>query len=353
MFVDSGSLKRACAALREFRNSDSNPYGSNARKQFLAVRANPGEVILRTSSGEIKLAAEGTDQFEATILMPLQRDLLTKGKTEIVRAETTLKVYRNYYAFETGEFEQVKDLKKLDSDTALSCLGRFQDVLNTLKYLEPAIGRDETRPHLNIIHITNNVDRGGMIGVATDGYRMHFAKFERGAWLVNDVKHVQFTLATIKALFKLKSQFDPGAIVYASDDKIVIENCVFRDSAGKSSDIAFPPYDQVIPKAPSFRITVKRTEIAPVLKELDKSNGQGVILIFKEGSVHFEQDTGYRAMIPVSGDTTELQFSVAAKYLKEACASKEDQILLQFDGPLDPLMIIAGKDTGIVMPRRI
>jgi DNA polymerase-3 subunit beta len=132
----------------------------------------------------------------------------------------------------------------------------------------------------------------------------------------------------------------------------------------KLNSVAFPPYQQVIPKQHQARATAGRDELVSALRRAEvmaPEKTATVRLDLKPGQLDLAADNpdqgAFHQQLGVEFDGDPLAAGFNARYLLEALEAVDtDQVHLDFQGELDPCVIVPvdGPDfLGVVMPMRI
>lgn len=219
-----------------------------------------------------------------------------------------------------------------------------------LEFVLPAASRDETRPHLCTV-LMQDYDL-----VATDGHRLHLAPLP--APLAGSLLLSASAAATLARMLQHGDQ----AILARTSDVLRVK-CGTWQLDAHLSDLAFPPYKQVIPtmndqpihiqaQAALFNKAVVRVARLTRDKRL-KLCINGVISMST-----WDAEAGVaQSQVPVvqsnhQGDDLHIGFD--APYLTQAIPKDVDLVQLGFDGPLAPLRVdLDGGRVAVVMPLRL
>jgi DNA polymerase-3 subunit beta len=228
-------------------------------------------------------------------------------------------------------------------------------LLGVLDFILPAVSRDETRYHLNGMNFA--ADKV----VATDGHRLHLQAGMPSVEGENIVpRHGIEVFRKVAKLFA-------GENVIGSFTK---SHATFTMSMATISvkliDAQFPPYEQVIPReAGENTVDVNRASFTSAIKsaslmasnrfagvkiDYDPVNGGG--LTVKANN----PDTG-ESVAPFMGTPRgAVPFSIGlnATYILDYldCLTSET-IAVEINGPLDPVKVVDGDRTTVVMPCKI
>lgn len=257
----------------------------------------------------------------------------------------------------------------------------FASMLDRVKF---SVCKDESRFHLNGVFVEcsgdndQTGDRALVKLVTTDGHRL--TKIEAtidGFPKVAQIIPVKGVTEIVRALGKV-SKGDTCEIAFAAPYVFVRVTKVggtIETLASKLIDAQFPPYEQVIPKAPGKLATVDRASFLDSLKRASKvcCETRGAVLTIGHGKLVVRADH------PDDGSLVE---SFAAEGQAAECDAEfmigtnptymlgildeiaDERVTLSFSGELDPILVRGIEDTctrpimrasllGVVMPMRI
>lgn len=227
--------------------------------------------------------------------------------------------------------------------------------------VEFSISIDETRPHLNsaLLELNDNMLRV----VSTDGHRLTKAEAT-----VEGVKQGKSMLLSRKSVTEVVRLCEEGA----GDSKVRVahQNGHAFFVAGETTlgvtlvDAAFPPYEQVIPKATESTARVSRDALVDALRAMSVSANErtgSVHATFTKGALRLKSedpDSGSASdEIPAEFDGADRTVGLNGRYVTDVLGVlKSDDIKIGISGELDPLVLEPTDDTStlaIVMPMRI
>lgn len=230
-----------------------------------------------------------------------------------------------------------------------------------------SISTDETRAHLNSALFEWEGDRVRM--VTTDGHRL--SKMEATV----EGKHASSTmLVPLKAVHELRRICDEVAAEQKKDEAASIQitqsgsSAFFRGArltfSVKLVEAQFPPYAQVIPQSTDKTVRVPRAQLADAMRAVSVAASErtgGVKLSLSPGTMRIasespESGDGFDE-VPIEYNGTPMSIGFNAKYFMDVLgALDDDEVLLSFNGELDPATIASTSDEGflaVVMPMRI
>lgn len=231
-----------------------------------------------------------------------------------------------------------------------------------------SISPDETRAHVNSALFEWSGDRVRM--VTTDGHRL--SKMEA---TVSGSAATVTMLIPLKAVNELRRLTDEAKSDKSSGPTVSIQqtgsNAFFTISGMQFSvklvDAQFPPYQQVIPAAPSRIIRVPRLPLMDSLKAMqlaasDRTGGVKLSLVAGALRITSESPESGNAFDEIAIDYPggDVTIGFNAKYFLDVLGSiDEEEIALCLSGELDPAVLrpaSENKDSeyvAVVMPMRI
>ncbi len=238
------------------------------------------------------------------------------------------------------------DTTSQSEDWSLVALWDAKMFAESLKYVLPAICKDETRPHICCLALTDKL-------AATDGHRIHLGN------LPTPIDET-LLIPTDSAIL-LNRILKDGQVIIAKTESHVKIRAGNYELTTKLVDAEFPPWKQVVPTTNETSLTVDTKAFAKALKKvgtLSSSKGirmvvNGVITLSSkdheagEASIEFEPIENNH-----SGEDTVL--GINAPFLIDALGKGKETATISLSGQLDPLRIDVGDTcTGVVMPMRV
>lgn len=213
---------------------------------------------------------------------------------------------------------------------------------------------DVSRPNLGGALFTPTDD--GLSVVSTDGHRMAYAVGKRrGA-----VPRMIVPIGAHSEIKRLCEGVD-GDVEVSCSGGYVFFTVGTETVSAKLSDVAFPPYEKVIPKSSVNTLAVARAPLIDMLKRIRveaKNAKTGVHLVISEGSLAGEAvHADGEAYDSIDCDANfELRIGANIDYLIEAVSVlRDDEVVLAFNGHLDPILVKApsGECLSVTMPLRV
>lgn len=223
-----------------------------------------------------------------------------------------------------------------------------------------SVSNDETRRHLNGIFMewVGPVIRM----VSTDGHRLSKVEYEVGEGLDmgsgiimprKGVLEMRRLLEGVEGTCDLGLQ-EGNLFVRANDVCLTV----------KLVDAQFPPYDQVIPRESDKQVAVDRMLLLESLKRvaiMSAGHNGGIRLELGSGSLRITSDNPdlgeAQEDLEVAYDGEELAIGFNARYFIDILnETQDDQVLLEFNGELDPGLVRPVEEQGylgVIMPLRI
>jgi DNA polymerase III sliding clamp (beta) subunit (PCNA family) len=185
--------------------------------------------------------------------------------------------------------------------------------------------------------------------VSTDGHRL-----TRRCHSLEDPHDAGLALVPAKVVRLLsKIAFVGTVTVTISDQSIMVTDSTtsvqFLPSAMK-----YPDIDRFLPKSASWHIKVARAELYNALA-MSASFGDYVDLIASHGELTVSTDglTTSVAILDSSGGEMPA-WRVAASYLRKAVDCDEEQIAIEGNGPMNPVLVVPNPQTiQLVMPMKM
>jgi len=223
-----------------------------------------------------------------------------------------------------------------------------------------SVSNDETRRHLNGIFMEAKGSTVRM--VSTDGHRLSKVEYEIGQSLEMEEGIIiprKGVLEMRRLLEGVEGTCDVGLqegnlFVRAGDVCLTI----------KLVDAQFPPFDQVVPNESERKVRLDRLLLLDSLKRMaimsSERNG-GIRFELKKDQLRITSDNPdlgeAQEDMTVSYDGDPLTVGFNARYFIELLSEMAgDEVMLEFNGELDPGLVRPAKDdgyVGVVMPLRI
>lgn len=331
---------------------------------FLAVQGSALAEVKR--SGSVAVPARGfLDRIQMMPEGPL-RLVSDDGTTVVLRAASSARRY-TIRGLPGKEFPPLPQCAEnaptltISADTISALIARTQFSIST----------DDTRPNLNSALFEQQSEHVRM--VTTDGHRL--SKMEiatpAGSAPVS-------LLLPLKAVAEFKRLADEARAETAKDSPVTIElvhsgpNAFFKVAQAtfivKIVDAQFPAYQQVIPRKSAHSARVPRAAFADALKAVSlaaASRTGGVRVAMSSGLLRItsESPEGGDGLdeVPMEYDGPEVTIGFNAKYFQDVLAAvdDEDEVVLEFSGDLDPLVLRPGGSgeyagfLAVVMPMRV
>lgn len=349
------------------------------RRSTMPILAN---VLLRTEAGG-KLLIAATDlnltvtaEVEAQVLEPGGLTLGARHLHEIVKALpsgiVSLRRADNQYAeVRAGKVEYKvvgmadRDFPKLPSVDGVKFATIKADVLaGLIERSAFACSTDETRHHLNGALL--RAEKASVAMVATDGHRLSLAR-SQAEWSLDapktsgEILIPRKGLARLRGLLEGKTEVELG-VAPKSGHLFCRAGAVLL--AIKLIEAQFPPFENVIPKAPSRCVTVSRLALIQAIHRVSIMSSDktlGVRFSGGDGAMRIEADN------PDLGEGREeldieytgagaFRIAANARYMLDALGAIEgEKVQLQVDGGLEPIKIVPAEGdgyVGVVMPMR-
>ena len=224
-----------------------------------------------------------------------------------------------------------------------------------LQTVSPAMCADESRANLHGTYFKGADGRTDI--VATDGHRL--SKIATDAPFPDCGTGVLLPRPGVLEIIRMLSGND-GDMEIGIGKRFVFFRSQNRSLSVQVSNTQFPPYGQVIPKVRRDEFEVSSESILRGLRSvqlLSNKSANIVTLTLRSGSFTMTRDdpdrgvAEYDADIDYDGDEFAIRFN--GDYLEDAVkGSGADNVRIEFQGPLDPLVVKADDFVGVVMPMR-
>lgn len=234
---------------------------------------------------------------------------------------------------------------------------RVGELSGALSWVGPAICQDEARRHISTVMIN------GSSAVATNGHCLHRAPLE----ISGLTREASIRRTAIVALVRAIKGEDASTIVEVrateagkTSDGIFMFQTSTWELRTKLVDAQFPPYRQVIPEKSTSRLLVDRVALLDAVKRCAMGDGKGERLTVN-GVLKIASDDGDGRTASATVTTLEnshvgedLEIGFNPDLLLLAISDKRDKnVVLGFNGPLDPLRVDASDRVAVVMPMRL
>lgn len=211
---------------------------------------------------------------------------------------------------------------------------------------------DETRFHMAGCHLIS--DGATIRMVSTDGHRLSTAVVEARAFGTKGITIPRKGLTEIKAAI---AGVDTCQI--ATDRGHLFVTAASTTVAVKLIDAQYPPWEQVVPKSHKRTTTVDRCALLDAIKRtgLMASDTRGIKLaIAKDGITLTATDPNCGEVVEEIAAESNSAGAVGCNpaYIAELVGQMTgDQIELRTTNDLDPVLIVDGNYTGVIMPMRM
>jgi DNA polymerase III subunit beta len=254
--------------------------------------------------------------------------------------------------------DEFPKLPKGGGETSLTLdVEAFQEMVGKTAF---SMSTDETRYNLNGVLLEHTNKRLRM--VATDGHRLSYAdRPVKGKWTLE-----KGVIIPRKGILEWKKLLDgaEGSFRLQVDPKHVTVEYENVTLLMRLIDGQYPPYDQVIPKAAKWVVSVEREAMQQALRRVqlvttDRSRGVRFRLSPKHlemmaknpdvGEAHEELAANYQ------GETVEIGFN--ARFFADVLSVLPDeQVVLELKGEMGPCVIRSEFDRDflcVIMPMRL
>lgn len=342
-----------------------------------------GDVVLRGLSNG-GLQAQATD-MSVSIIETIDADVIRPGAVaasvkrlaEIVAvlpasAEVTLASLDNHWVQIKAGKSEFKLMGHMDSDfpalpTPSTKATTFDIDTKTLVDLFDRVGyamsNDEARVNLNGALV--EADGATIKVVATDGHRMTY--YERPIEGLVLKPGIVLPKSGIEAMTGLLKRAGDTTTLVIDPEANGNQRFFFARFAGvtfsmRVSNVAFPPYRQVIPSNLSREVMVSKAELEAALRSvivMAPEKTATVALAFKNDRIEMSADNPDLGVChqevdaeTVRGEPCTAGFN--ARYLLEAVSKMPGEtVKIQGDRELDPLLIGESDQSAVVMPMRL
>ena len=210
---------------------------------------------------------------------------------------------------------------------------------------------DESRPQLNCALFEAEGDVVRM--VTTDGHRLTVYETEHDG--------SEFKMLLPQKTFISLRQLTGDVLVSESPANVFFETESIKLSF-KEADASFPPWQQVMPKAPNLVVVDRATLVDTLRAMIVSANDRttSVHMRVTNGTMQLTSESmngNARDEIGVEYSGSELIVGFSARYMLDAlCVLNEPQVRIGLDGSLDPIKITpvsAREFTAVIMPVRL
>ncbi len=227
--------------------------------QGAKIEADDDSLTLTTTnlgdSFHTKISA--TVEEPGTVVFDIKKALefinfLEQGELELSIEENQLRIKqgKNQGFFSLYETDDFPELPTLDGQT----FPLDQALLDKIPYVYFSASKDETRPVMTGIYVTNSED--GAYFVSTDGFRLSLLHQKIDSSFPNTL----LPAAIFQEIVKLSKRGDSVLLTLSPEDRLVKFTIGAIDIYSRVIEGDFPPYEKVIPKSSSTVITVNPQE---------------------------------------------------------------------------------------------
>jgi len=247
----------------------------------------------------------------------------------------------------------MEDMEEIDIRASI-----LTDVIGKTVY---AAGESDTRYTLNGI-LFHLIPGGKLNVVGTDGHRLAMAVRNIDGSVKEDIKNIIPRKAAVE-LSKLLDKSDETVKVTFCRNHVMFKvgNIEFLTRLIEGT---YPNYEQVIPSGNEKKVTFQKDAFIKTLRRvsiMSKERSNAVRLDLSENSVVITSsnpDMGEaQDQFPVEYTGEELSMGFNARYLIDILsAMSSEQIVLEMQAPLSPVLVKDEKDEGyrcVIMPMRI
>ena len=237
-----------------------------------------------------------------------------------------------------------------DQSWSLAAMWPGGALREALSYVLPAASRDETRKHLCVVRLEDQ------IMVTTDGHRLHLAALPSSlAEPLQVSSHAGSVLCRI----------------LGSQEQVIMARCKdqLRVRAGswqldtRIPDTKFPNHEQVVPAQGRQEVTVEVDSkvFTKALTHVSKLTRDKRVKVRINGAVTlttWDAELGAAEIevptVSSNHDGEDLITGFDGRYLKDMASTKAATFEMSFDGPLDPMRVdLDGGKVAVVMPMRL
>jgi DNA polymerase-3 subunit beta len=303
----------------------------------------------------------GVQSFDLRTLVQISKAAKkTKGEEiEIIQTKRGLQLKIAGRTFEVDQEGAGKDRPKDREGTGETVIRSWggKEFHRALDYILPAMSRDETRFHLHGLALTDGVM------VATDGHRMHKVDNVE-SFGEHEVIVDAGTAIALKDAIK-QTEADYVRARYFDGSEGLVEWSIEGPRldaliVAKPIKAQFPPYKQVIPKAPnsySVDSSALRESITTAHKMLKASgadsNTKGVEM-HANGDLRVKTDGFNEVLELASGADPEFHGGLNPAYMIDALRGANGICTIDYGEKLDGISVRTGEDfMAVVMPMRI
>jgi DNA polymerase III subunit beta len=350
--------KRPLHSALQILNKVVDNKSSLQALSYVKLAATRGTVTLTATNMDQRLTTEIPGEGELIVCVPAKTFMsLVKpenkkddGEVEItVLDETTVIVTVDNFKTHMTTIP-VEDFPEENTDDFnLLALWPAKPLLESLTHVLPAASNDPTRPHICCVSLEDERI------CCTDGHRLHTAKLPTQL-----SSQILIPVPAAKTLQRVLKNAD-SVVIARSEDRLKIRAGQFTLET-KLVDATFPPVDQVIPTRHETKLIVDAVKFANAVKRVGMvSKSRGVRLTVNGAIEVSSSDEDCEANVVVTpiennhlADSPDLTLGVASGYVLDAIGKEKGEAILEFGGPLDPVLLRHGEDRlSVVMPTRL
>lgn len=336
-------------------------------------------VLIRPGSGQVRLcstnlqlssdvAIDAATAGETPFLLPA-RDLaravdvfpsgeITIGADIDGRTAVTARVYptgarRDCFTFQgraAGDFPRLPEPHAEWHSVGVTALRQLLEVCR------PAATKDQTRLHLSSVRIEPDAKRGVLIGVATDGHRMHLAQVEApcDGWPTSGITIPARSVDALLAFLGKEAEMSAG-------NRWLHVRSGSATMSMQAIDMAFPPWRQVLPAAkPESAVEVDVSALSSAVARAAILAKEATGASFELGAdgllITTRDDQGREMVAEVEATGKPFSLRLNPAYARAALdAMDTGTCKLQVSAPLDPVLMTStsGAVSVVLMPMRV
>lgn len=321
-------------------------------KDITIMTTNLGDFFYTHISGDIE--EEGAVVFDLkkaleflNFLKPGEISVSLEGSNVVIQQGKTKGYFNTYYKDDFPELP-VLDGKTYDLDSGL---------LNDLPSVLFSASRDETRPVMTGVYITNS--GGKNFFVTTDGFRLSLLEKESSDLLPDVILPASMFSEVVKL-----AKGEKVVMTLSPEDKLVKFTIGDIDLYSRVIEGEFPPYEKVMPKTSTTSVTVNSEEFTKNIRLVSvfaREEADVVILDISEKGMFIrpkssqsENSEVFQELEEQKGEAQKIAFNY--KYILDLLnAVQSDKMTFECTLPTAPGLFRADNKDGymhVIMPLR-
>lgn len=317
-------------------------------------------VVGAVTAGEAPFCLPARDLARAVDVFPAGEITIVAdigGSPEVVARVHPTGAKRDCFTFQgrgAGDFPSLPALPTEWNAVGVAALRQLLEVCR------PASAKDPTRLHLSSVRIEPDAERGVLVGIATDGHRMHVAQVEApcDGWPADGLTIPARSVDALLAFLGKEAEMRVGG---RGSERWLHVRSGSATMGMQAIGAAFPPWRQVMPAAkPEGAVEVDVSALSSAVARASILAKEATGASFELGAdgllITTRDDQGREMVAEVEATGKPFSLRLNPAYARAALdAMDTDTCKLQVSAPLDPVLMTStsGAVSVVLMPMRV